>query len=497
MCDLKRGIGAILYAAVVATAWGSRADAQGASVSLADRVKSEYQLTGPGHCDGKAWTDIAADKGFAALSSRNRAITYLNLAACVGGARRHEWRVLASKEADTLPLAWGLLFLEAVDAKDTAEAFADLDADLAAAKRTGEPFSMSNLRGVYVFYRRLEDEDRFRLFKILDEANWAPVETADDVSEFWGDYAALLIGAGDQAGAIRQLKKVTAARALFALSLDKRFYGLRRSEPQLFDFEKLGAADVERLANLYKESSNDNAIYEIIEALSAVGRYDVAVAVADEALKSSKLVDEDGHDYRNWVEDRRAAALLDMGRFDDAIAGERRAASRQERGHANASQILNLGQMLLDVGRFEEALDAIKTIETQGVASPAGLAYAAQIKVCAYGGLGRKEDQRRALAGAAEVLGKNRSARLEAVLCADDIPAAVKLMVDWLDEPQSRRHALVELCPAPEMTVGAYRAVLSRRFDKVRHDSAVVAAIAKAGRTEALSKVGADWPYYP
>jgi hypothetical protein len=82
-------------------------------------------------CHGEDWTAVASDNDFSSLPSRDRAITYLNLAACVGGARLHEWRVLASKEPDTPPLAWGLLFLEAVDAHDTAGAFADLEADLA------------------------------------------------------------------------------------------------------------------------------------------------------------------------------------------------------------------------------------------------------------------------------------------------------------------------------------------------------------------------------
>ncbi|HEY3950369.1 hypothetical protein [Phenylobacterium sp.] len=303
---------------------------------------------------------------------------------------------------------------------------------------------------------------------------------------------------GDKTNAARQLKKVTAANILFGLRLDKRFDELRATNPAAFDIQRAAVADLQRLIELYKTAGNDDPAYEIIDALRALGRYDAAVTVADEVLKQDRIVDGHGKDYRNWIEDRRAYALFDLGRFDEAIAGERKAATRQERGHANVSQVLNLAQMLLDVGRFREALAILKPMERPNVGSPTGRAFVAQIRVCALNGLGRIKEQREAMASASGQLAENRAARLHTLLCADDESGAAKEMIAWLDEPRNRGRALLELSkPVADRPLGAYRAVLSRRFDEVRNDPAVVAAVAKVGHTETLTTVGADWPYYP
>jgi hypothetical protein len=161
------------------------------------------------------------------------------------------------------------------------------------------------------------------------------------------------------------------------------------------------------------------------------------------------------------------------------------------------SQVINLAEMLIDQGRFQEALDVLEPADKPGLTSPTGHGFIMQTRVCAFNGLRRTKDQNDALAFTAAHVGDNRSARLRALLCSDDIADAAQLMVAWLDDPLARREALIQLCTAPERPLGPFQRVISQRFDRVRTDPAVVAAITKAGHTEALRRVGANWPEFP
>jgi tetratricopeptide (TPR) repeat protein len=464
--------------------------------ALAARWQAALQQVGQGKCDGAEWTAISQDPAFPKLASAMRSATFINLAACVGGDRTHEWRALAAKEPDAPPLAFALLFLEAVDRRDTNEALADLEADLRAAKRLGMSFVITNDDGIYVLRYNLKDDavSRRRLFRDLDESNWKPSDPVDDPSSFWADYSTMLLDKGEQTTAARVARKVTAPVDLFGMRLDRRFAPLVERDPATFDVDYAAYATLEHLQRAYAEASDDNGAYEIIGAMRALGRYEDALAFADQVLKKDRIVDHRGRDYRNWIEDRRARVLFDLGRFDEAIAAERTAASRLERGHANLSQFLNLAKMLVSQGRFREALTTLEPLMTT---DPADTAFLAGVRVCAFNGLGDLKGQREALAFTAAHVSDNRHARLRALICADDTAGAAAFMIGWLNDPLGLQDALVELCTASALPLSSYDAVLSKRFASVRSDPAVVAAVAKLGHTEALTKVGAIWPTYP
>jgi len=473
----------------------AQAAASGAD-ALTARWTVALQHIGEGKCDGAEWTAISQDPAFQKLASRMRSVTYVNLSACIGGARQHEWRVLASLEREAIPLAWGLLFLEAVDRRDTVEALADLEADIAASRRDGAPFTVPNDDGIYVLRYNLKEDalQRRRLFRDLDASNWQPSDPVDDLSSFWADYSTMLLESGDQLAAGRVAKKVTAPIDLFGMRLDRRFAPLVERDPATFDVAYAAYATLEHLQRAYAHATDDNGAYEIIGAMRALGRYEDALAFADQVLKKDQIVDHRGLDYRNWIEDRRASVLLDLGRFDEAIAGQRTAASHLERGHANLSQFLNLAKMLVGQGRFREALMTLEPLRTT---DPADTAFVAGVRACAFSGLGDLKGEQEALAFTAAHVSDNRHARLRALVCADDTPGAVALMLAWLNDPLHLEDALVDLCTASAVPLGSYDAVLSKRFAKVRNDPSIVAAVAKLGHTEALTKVGAIWPSYP
>ena len=491
-------LGAI--AAAVAMSFAARAQ-EAKEPPLVTQWNAAAERAKDGGCHGEDWAAISRDPGFAALPSAMRAITYINLASCVGGERRHEWRVLATKEPAAPPYAWNLLFLEAVDREDTAEALADLEGDLRAAEVTGEAFTISNDDGVYVLHGNLSGDysSRRLLLTLLDRANWRPNDPAHSVSDYWAELSAMLIEDGKPKEAERVAHKVTEPADLLGMRLDRRFAAFVSADPSAFDVARAAAAALARLQATYAAAEDDdNGAYEIADALMTLGRFDEAVAFTGEVLKKGRVVDDKGDDYRNWIEDRRAYALLAMGRVEEALTQERIAAARSERGHTNISQIINLAEMLIDEGRFREAREVLAPLGDQpGRASPLGAGFLAQQQVCILGELGDTAGQRDALALAAARAGHNRAARLKALLCANDLAGAADLMVAWLDNPVGRPDALVQLCRAPSRRLGAYAIVLGRRFDAVRRDPKVAAAVAQYGRTEPLGRIGAKFPASP
>ena len=496
--SIFRLLAALVCASVIGVSSPAVADAQ--TDALATRWSAALEKLRGGECDGKTWLAVSEDTSFPKLSSEQRAITYINMGACIGGSRRHEWRVLASKEPDAPPMVWGLLFLEAVDRHDTPDALKNLEADLAAARRTGQAFDVVNDDGVYFLNGRLRTDPaaKMRLLSVLDAAEWKPSDPSQDLSPIWLELSLMLLEQGKTGEAARVAKKVTAAESLLGMRLDNRFASLLKDDPQAFDVEYAAFADLRRLERVHETAeNNDNSAYLIIDALRVLGRLDEALEFADRVLKKEKILDENGRDYRNWIEDRRAYVLLQLGRFDEAVTTEQTAATRPERGGANVSQVINLAEMLIDQGRFQQALAVLAKRDKDAGTSAVGKAYIEQDRVCIFNGLGDAAQQDKALAYTAAHVGDNRTARLHALLCANDSAAASRLMVDWLEDPLARERALIQLCTAPSRPLGSYQAVLSQRFDQVRKDPAVVAAVAKVGRTEALKAIGAVWPDFP
>ena len=463
------------------------------------RVREVFAAMGAGKCDPEGLRAIAGDPGFKELPSVIKSVTYATLVTCVGGASTEEWLNLATAEPDAPPFVWSLQFVEHVSLSRYDDALADLETAARLSGATGQPLGLERDDAVFHVRQKLQaDLPRQRRFlSALDAGRWTPQDMTQNPSSYWLDLSLMLMEAGQEREAARVARKVTKAADLFGMRLDKRFATLVSTDPSLFDIEYAAFAELERQRKLQDQATTDNGVYEIIDALRTLGRFDEALALADRTLLKAQIVDSQGKDYRNWIEDRRAYVLLNMGRFDEAIAAERVAATRLESGHANVSQVINLAEMLIGQGKFRDALDLLPPMDKPGLTSPLGAAFVAEIRVCAYNGLGDEKAEREALAITQTHVGDNRPARLRALLCANDIEGASAHMIGWLKDPMHREDALVELSPAPDMPLGPFDAILSKRFATVRRDPAVLAAVAQVGHTERLSRIGGIWPSYP
>jgi tetratricopeptide (TPR) repeat protein len=488
-----------LPAAATAARADSNADQAALLAKIAAAASADAAAVHAGRrCDPDPWKEIAEDPALASLNGAMKSSVYLQLAVCVGGPKRPEWLRLATEQPGALPQAWSARFVVAAYGGDIHGALDDLEAAANAYKAAHTPLAIPDDEAVSRIGRGLINDppSRRRMMAALDDGGWTPSDHSNDPSGLWLSYSLMLLEAGDQTGAARVAHKVTRAEILFGMKLDKRFDGIRAAEPGLFDLKAATYAAVDRAQRTYANATNDNSAKAVIDALRDAGRLPEALAFADSVLSKPKLVDAHGLDYRNWIEDRRAYVLMEMGRFNDAIGAEKSAAAQPEQGRPNVSQVINLAEMQLDTGAYREALATVKPMDEPGRASPYGRMFVAEIRACAYAELGRMEEARLALAATVARPNDNRGARLKALLCVGDIADATALVISWLGDPLAREQALIELCPGGTGPHTALQVKLSKRFREVRADLAVQAAIARVGHTEPVDEISTHWVTY-
>lgn len=207
-----------------------------------------------------------------------------------------------------------------------------------------------------------------------NEDSWIWVKLVDDL---------MARGRGDETGPV--IARVTAPANRMQLFAMRRYDAVRPADAT-FDVGPAYAADLE-LDRIRAEAPGatieDRNAYA--KALRARGRFDEALAVADQIL-SAPPPDEEAEPERDfdltWAMDTRAHILLALGRHDEAIEQARTAAARTEYGQPNVSQTINMGSMLLRLERYAEARDAVAPIQPDQV-SAYGLMQALQIRACA------------------------------------------------------------------------------------------------------------------
>jgi tetratricopeptide (TPR) repeat protein len=206
----------------------------------------------------------------------------------------------------------------------------------------------------------------FELLSSLYAANW----TEDGVQPSWAwlDLIDAQLARSQLEKAKAVAARIDSPRMRLLLLIDKRYDRITRDMPQALDLQQTANAYVAGLT-ARADASTDHLSprvdlqYVLMDALQPKQ----ALAISDAVIE--KVADADGSkiyadfkDYYIWILDNRALALQRLGRWDDAVAQQRKAARRPERGELNVSQALNLGILYANLGRDEEALDAVSEL---------------------------------------------------------------------------------------------------------------------------------------
>ena len=138
-------------------------------------------------------------------------------------------------------------------------------------------------------------------------------------------------------------------------------------------------------------------------------------------------------------------ALYSLERYDEAVAAGR--AAHEAEGDDTVSFAINLGSMLVRLGRPAEALEVLPPMETDG-ASPYGLMQSASVRSCAGHALGATDTAGVGQAAQnylAEHWRDAPAAYAEGLICRGDVQGVADLYVRRLADAELAGDAVTEL----------------------------------------------------
>lgn len=274
------------------------------------------------------------------------------------------------------------------------------------------------------------------LVEALHATGWAPEGVpADHVA---ARLALLRLEQGDEAGARAALTGITAPDIIVWLRSDRRFDAVvDRTDPRM-DPARAAAVWVGRLEALSAaQPSSLPLAREHAHALLVAGRPAETLALARSALAEPSRFDDTSE--LPWMANLQAIALRRLGRTEEAVAALTEAADMDEYGQRNVSQTLNLGHLLLDMQRPEDALSTVAGLDGM---SGYGLLVQSQARMRAHLQLGQEADAdvwfERIRAGSSE----GQSKLLDALLWNGRVDEAAAQLSAMLADPAERIEAL-------------------------------------------------------
>lgn len=284
------------------------------------------------------------------------------------------------------------------------------------------------------------------------------------------------------------LERIFAFDTLLPMLLDQRYAPLWRSLDAKFASAATALTRhvLEATTELRNRFPNSlEVVRDHMKALRRHGLPEQAVQLGGQVMQAVRLDTLDPARAAEvlWILNELAYALLEVGQPDAAIALMDRVAELDLRRYPSlVNQRINRGAVLLEVGRFDEAIDAVH-LATGLAVSGYGRMFIEQINVCAHFEAGRPSEAELAMAFLTDRPMVNPRATQIALLCLDRHEQAVEHMLARLADPRTRDDALIALVPQDlSLEKSALFRKLHERLDRVRKDPRVQAAQAEAGR---------------
>jgi tetratricopeptide (TPR) repeat protein len=233
------------------------------------------------------------------------------------------------------------------------------------------------------------------------------------------------------------------------------------------------------------------------QALRALGRDVDAVNLLLPVAADMKRV-EAGGEKAFWIVNEAAYALSDLGRSGEAVAlMEKLLALGLQKHPALISMAINHGEMLTSAGRFADAVaHESKLSESGKLASPYGYMWIWSLAACGHLFGNDAAAAQPWLDKLAKNSADNEAAHMRALLCANDMTGAEKLLLHRL-KGEDAGGVLLRL---QTFEVGAIPSapgkLIDTRLKALRERPAVRAAIAATGRILSLPLPKTYWGAY-
>ena len=238
-----------------------------------------------------------------------------------------------------------------------------------------------------------------------------------------------------------------------------------------------------------------------LNALRIAGRYAEAAKFAELYVNQWGRIEAVGRDAY-WFINEATYANWEAGRTEEALKMITRLVNFGVRENSDLiSMAINRAGLLMNAGRFEEALEAAEEIESldSNYASNYGWMWVYDVKACSLHQLGRTAEARVVLFESMEPIAEsNTSAHTKTLLCLGDYDEAAEVLVKRLRDPFDSGQTIVSFSGSTEERKydTEFLAELRRRAAEVKKRPDVQAVFDEVGRAIAINGASAYWGDY-
>lgn len=332
------------------------------------------------------------------------------------------------------------------------------------------------MRWVIIDAEALPRATELTLLKALFDVHWKQRWDIEP-SAAWRNLTLIYAEDNDMADASAVVGQITDPYILIGMRADRRFDRVVAANGSKFDIPaavERELRDMQRSINAYPKALGIRARF--IGTLISFRHYEAALADSDSILQDirstnypSKLF-EDFEDERAAFFNFRALALERAGRWDEAVEQLSAAGNMHEKYGGNVSELINLGALYNDLGRPQEALNAIGNVLAQ--TSPYGAMQLESVRVASAYQLGDSKQVEISLKYMEDHRADASATYVDALVGVNQFDRAALELIAQLADPRLRQEALMlvqEFASATETETpiqlafdSAMRKVLSR-----------------------------------
>lgn len=359
-----------------------------------------------------------------------------------------------------------------------------------ALKHADAPLPLQNDTVRYLQYRlRDQPRQRMELLQALFDNGWK--NGGLEPTGMWLALATLQAESGRSDDVPATLARIKGPAEIIRLRSDKRFDRYVDRGDARFDPVQAAQKHLDELrVSGLLDRALDARMAEFSSTLLMLDRNEEVLALTDgmaRAAAAGESPSATDAEWVGWLLNSRLTALRRLGRLDDALATAQQATRIGAIGPNSIEHQLNIGFLLISLGRPQEAAQAV-----QGIQGLAGYGKAAQALV--QFAAARGQGDTRAMEAAREVILAQRDDAAvfhrEMLLEQGDLDGAAAVLIEQLRSPVDRGETLASLqdmrtypsLPGDVRIDAAWRA-LKQRAD-------VQAEVARVGRIERYALVG-------
>ncbi len=448
---------------------------------------------------GKAIDAVMQMPAFAELPSADQFRAFMIAAFAAEGRQdylsAHEYFSIATEFRDATADTWKLRVQLAIVVDDWTDAGSALTT---LAKRWPDAVASLKDRTIDRVTRKMSDNaklsaDRLELLKALFAAGYT-FDWDTQPSALWRDLVLDALQRKDLARAREIQQRITAASTLVGMRADRRFDELVRAEPRAFDVAAAANAECKRLRRVVDEHPRVlDPLVQYLYALFPVGGYKEVLALTDKVLArnaaaaSDKPEFDDAADQLDWIYYLKSQALMNLGRWDEGLAVQEAAREPGAAGSNKASKVIDLAFTYDQMGRPEDALKSLESVDWANSLSSFGRMQLQQARLRALLQLGKRPEAEEVYAYLREHRVEAPDAWLDALLDWGDTDEAATEFIERLRDPLHRADALYKAqffkLPRQLPLVAAERA----RWQALLARRDVATAINEVGRREKQS----------